>query len=144
MAKSSKTKSKLFSDAEMAAMQETKAERKRKGNREEGLKACLAKIREMKGSDREQAEKIHAIVTSVAPALAPTTWYGMPAYANESGKAVCFFTPALKFKSRYASFGFNEFAKLDDGNMWATAFAVVKIGEAEEKKIAAMVKKAAG
>lgn len=144
MAKSSKSTSKVFSDAEMEAMQETKLERKRRNNKEESLKACLAKIKEMKGNDRELAEKIHSIVTTVAPGLTPSTWYGMPAYTNENGKAVCFFTAAGKFKARYASFGFNEYAKLDDGNMWTTAFAVIKIGEAEEKKIAALVKKAAG
>ena len=90
------------------------------------------------------AERIHAIVTETAPDLTPRTWYGMPAYANENGKVVCFFTPADKFKSRYASFGFEEAAKLDDGTMWPTAFALTELTKAAETRIADLVKKAAG
>ena len=88
------------------------------------------------------AERIHAIVKTAAPALAPKTWYGMPAYANESGKVVCFFTAADKFKSRYATFGFNDDAKLDEGTMWPTSFALTKLTAADEAKIGALVKKA--
>ena len=98
----------------------------------------------MKGLDREIAEKLHAIVKANAPSLAPRTWYGMPAYAGDDGKAVLFFTAAAKFKERFATLGFNAGAKLDDGNMWPTSWALTKIGEAEEKRIAALVRKAVG
>lgn len=134
-------KAKVFSEGEMEAMQAAKKERKGGADGEADL---LAKINEMKGLDRELAEKLHAIVTANAPSLKPKTWYGMPAWAGEDGKAVCFFTPAIKFKERYASFGFNTGAKLDDGNMWVTSFALLKIGEVEEKRLAAIIKKAAG
>jgi uncharacterized protein YdhG (YjbR/CyaY superfamily) len=140
--KASKAKSGVFSDAELEAMQEAKKERKKGGA--DGEADLMAKIAEMKGLDRELAERIHAIVKEHAPSLSPKTWYGMPAYAGADGKAVCFFTPAGKFKERYASLGFNTGAKLDDGNMWPTSFALLKLGDAEEKKIAALVKKAAG
>jgi uncharacterized protein YdhG (YjbR/CyaY superfamily) len=96
----------------------------------------------MPAADRDIAERLHAIVKANAPDLSPKTWYGMPAYANGDGKVVCFFTPASKFKTRYATFGFNEEAKLDDGDMWATAFALKKLTAAEETKLAALVKKA--
>jgi hypothetical protein len=128
---------------ERAALRETIAERKAAGGREEGEKALLAKIAEMKGSDRSMAKRIHAIVTTSAPGLAPKTWYGMPAYANEDGKVVCFFTPAEKFKERYATFGFNATANLDAGTMWPTAWALTELTPADEKKLAALVKKAA-
>jgi uncharacterized protein YdhG (YjbR/CyaY superfamily) len=105
-------------------------------------KAVLAAIAEMPGPDRAMAKRIHAIVKASAPALSPKTWYGMPAYANENGKAVCFFQSADKFKARYATFGFNPEANLDDGNIWPTSFALKKLTAAEEKKIAALVKKA--
>ena len=136
-----------LSKEELAALQETVKERKTAarrgaGTREAGERDVLAKISEMPDADRAMAERIHAIVTEAAPALAPKTWYGMPAYANEDGKVVCFFTAADKFKSRYASFGFEEAAHLDEGAMWPTAFALTKIGTAEEAKIAALVKKA--
>jgi uncharacterized protein YdhG (YjbR/CyaY superfamily) len=88
------------------------------------------------------AKRIHEIVKASAPTLAPKTWYGMPAYANAEGKVVCFFTAAAKFNSRYASFGFNDDAHLDDGAMWATSFALTELTAAEEKKISALVKKA--
>jgi uncharacterized protein YdhG (YjbR/CyaY superfamily) len=104
----------------------------------------LAKIAEMPDPDRVLAERIHAIVKESAPSLSPKTWYGMPAYANAAGKVICFFTPAAKFKARYASFGFNEDAKLDDGTMWPTAWALTKLTAADEKRIAALVRKAAG
>ena len=140
--RSTAKKSKTFSAEEVAAMQEAKAERKKGGAN--GESDLLAKIAELKGLDRELADKLHEIVTAGAPSLMPKTWYGMPAYATADGKVVCFFTPAGKFKSRYATFGFNEAAKLDDGNMWPTSFALTKLGDAEAKKIAVLVKKAAG
>lgn len=138
-----KTKAKLFSDDEMEAMQDAKSER-RKGKKADGEADLLAKVAEMEGLDRELAEKLHAIVKVVAPGLSPKTWYGMPAYANADGKIVCFFTAAGKFKTRYATFGFNEAAKLDDGSMWPTSFALTGLGAAEEKRIADLVRKAVG
>lgn len=138
-----KGKNSTFSAEELEAMQEAKRERK-KGGKADGEADLLAKIAEMDGSDKEMAERIHAIVKEVAPQLAPKTWYGMPAWADSNGKAVCFFTPAAKFKVRYASFGFNANAQLDDGNMWPTSFALLKITTAEEKRIAELVKQAAG
>lgn len=142
-AKATKTKNSTFSAEEQAAMQEARRERK-KGGKADGEADLLAKIAELDGTDKEMAERIHAIVKQVAPHLAPKTWYGMPAWADGNGKAVCFFTPAVKFKERYASFGFNANAQLDDGNMWPTSFALLKITDAEEKRIAALVKQAAG
>ena len=131
---------------EMAALKETVKERKaaarRGAGKADGEADVLAKIAEMPKSDRVMAERIHAIVTASAPALSPKTWYGMPAYANEDGKVICFFTPAAKFKSRYASFGFNDDANLDEGSMWPTAWALTKLTAADEAKIAALVKKA--
>ena len=100
-------------------------------------------IAEMPPTDRRLAERIHAIVTAAAPSLAPKTWYGFPAYALD-GKVVCFFQPAEKFKSRYATLGFNDVAKLDDGPMWATSFAVVDLTEADEARIAELVRRAVG
>jgi uncharacterized protein YdhG (YjbR/CyaY superfamily) len=135
--------SQLLTAEERAAMKETVVERRAAAGREEGESAVLAKIAEMKGSDRAIAKRIHAIVLASAPALSPKTWYGMPAYANEDGKVVCFFTPAEKFKERYATFGFNATANLDAGTMWPTAWALTKLTPADEKKIAALVKKAA-
>jgi hypothetical protein len=135
--------SQLLSAEERAAMKETVKERRAAGGKEEGESALQAKIAEMKGSDRAMAKRIHAIVTTSAPNLAPKTWYGMPAYANEDGKVVCFFTPAEKFKERYATFGFNASANLDAGTMWPTSWALTKLTPADEKKIAALVKKAA-
>jgi uncharacterized protein YdhG (YjbR/CyaY superfamily) len=136
-----KKTAKVFSDAELEAIKEAKRER---GGKVDGESDLRAKIAEMTGRDRELAERIHAIVKANAPSLAPKTWYGMPAYAREDGKLVCFFTPAGKFKSRYATFGFEQSAKLDEGNMWPTSFALTKLGDAEEKKIAALVRKAVG
>jgi uncharacterized protein YdhG (YjbR/CyaY superfamily) len=106
-------------------------------------KAVLAAISEMPGPDRAMAKRIHAIVKASAPSLSPKTWYGMPAYANEDGKVVCFFQSADKFKARYATFGFNDAANLDEGAMWPSSFALKKLTAAEEAKIAALVKKAA-
>ena len=138
--KSAAKKTKVFSDAEMEAMQDAKKERKGGA----GEADLLAKVKEMKGLDKELAEKLHAIVKEHAPGLAPRTWYGMPAYAGADGKAVIFFTPAIKFKERYATLGFNTGAKLDDGTFWPTSWAVTKIDDAVEKKIIALVKKAVG
>ena len=135
--------SKVFSAEELEAMQDAKTERRKRG-KPDGESDLLAKIAELKGLDRELAEKIHEIVKAAGPDLAPKTWYGMPAYADDNGKIVCFFTAASKFKSRYATFGFNEAAKLDDGNMWPTSFALTKLTDAEEKRIAELVKKAVG
>ena len=130
--------SKGLTAEEKAAMRETIRERKSPG----GEKEVLAKIAEMSGSDRAMAKRIHRIVTDTAPDLTPRTWYGMPAYANKDGKVVCFFQDAQKFKARYATFGFNDAAKLDKDAMWPTSFALKKVTAAEEKKIAALVKKA--
>ena len=136
-------KAKGFTDEARAAMrgraQELKAEAR--GGKADGESAVLAKIAEMKGSDRTMAKRLHAIVKASAPALSPRTWYGMPAYAKD-GKVVCFFTPAAKFKERYATFGFNATANLDDGNMWPTSFALTKLTAAEEARIGALVKQA--
>jgi uncharacterized protein YdhG (YjbR/CyaY superfamily) len=135
-----------FSAEERAAAKERarelKAEARRGADREAGEQDVLAKISEMTAPDAAIAKKIHAIVKAIAPSLTPKTWYGMPAYANEEGKVVCFFTPADKFKERYATFGFQPSANLDDGDMWPTSWALTKLTAAEEKKIGALVKKA--
>jgi uncharacterized protein YdhG (YjbR/CyaY superfamily) len=144
------TSSGALTEEELAALKETVQERKAAARRgktadkaAEGEADVLAKIAEMTAPDRSIATRIHKLVKASAPELSPRTWYGMPAYANKDGKVVCFFTPAEKFKSRYASFGFEEAANLDDGNMWPTAFAVTKLTAAEEARIGALVKKAA-
>ncbi len=134
-------KSKGFTAAERAAMKERAQELKAEARKADGEKALLGKIAEMKGSDRAMATRLHEIVKASAPGLAPKTWYGMPAYARE-GKVVCFFQSAEKFKSRYATFGFSDEANLDDGAMWPTSFALRELTAADEKKIAALVKKA--
>ncbi|HET7236786.1 MAG TPA: hypothetical protein VFK59_10190 [Actinomycetota bacterium] len=135
-----------FSDEERAAMKERakelKAEARASKDREAGERALLEKIAEMPEPDRSMAERIHEIVKANVPVLAPKTWYGMPAYANKDGKVVCYFTAASKFNSRYATFGFNDDANLDQGNMWPTSFALKELTAAEEKKIGALVKKA--
>jgi uncharacterized protein YdhG (YjbR/CyaY superfamily) len=133
-----------LSPEEIAAMKETLKERKMAASKEEAEAAVLEKIAEMKGSDHTLAKRIHAIIKETAPALSAKTWYGMPAYANADGKVICFFQAASKFKVRYATFGFQHDAKLDDGNMWATSFAVKALTAAEETKIVALVKKAVG
>jgi uncharacterized protein YdhG (YjbR/CyaY superfamily) len=141
-------RSSTLTDEELAALKETVKERKTAARRgragtADGERDVQEKIAEMPEPDRSMAERIHAIVKASAPQLSPKTWYGMPAYANQDGKLICFFTPAAKFKSRYASFGFEETANLDEGDMWPTAFALTKLGPAEEKRIAALVKRAA-
>jgi uncharacterized protein YdhG (YjbR/CyaY superfamily) len=138
-------KAKGFTDEERAAMkeraQELKAEARANKNKAEGERDVLAKIAEMPEPDRAMATRLHAIIRASAPALSPKTWYGMPAYAKD-GKVVCFFQSAQKFNSRYATFGFNDAANLDEGAMWPTSFALKKLTAAEERRIAALVKKA--
>ncbi len=121
-------------------VRELKAEK----NKADGEAALLAKVASLPEPDRSMATRLHAIVKAAAPQLAAKTWYGMPAYADAEGKVVCFFQPASRFGARYATFGFNDTAKLDDGAMWATAFALQTLSAAEEKKIAALVKRAVG
>jgi uncharacterized protein YdhG (YjbR/CyaY superfamily) len=131
-----------FTAEERAAMKERVRELKAEKSKADGESDVLAKIAEMPKADRAMAERIHAIVKASAPDLMPRTWYGMPAYAKDD-RVVCFFQSAAKFKSRYATFGFNDSANLDKGAMWPTAFALEKLTAAEEKKIGALVKKAA-
>jgi uncharacterized protein YdhG (YjbR/CyaY superfamily) len=140
-AKSTTTKGKGLTAEERAALKETVQERKAAARGANDEKAVLAKIAEMPGADRAIAKRIHEIVKASAPSLSPKTWYGMPAYAKD-GKVVCYFTSADKFKSRYATFGFNDTANLDEGNMWPTSFALKELTSAEEAKIGKLVKKA--
>ena len=134
-----------WTDQERAAMKERarelKAEARASRDREAGERDVLAKIAEMPEPDRSMAERIHAVVKASAPDLTPRTWYGMPAYAK-GGKVVCFFTPASKFKERYATFGFNDDANLDEGNMWPTSCALTELTPAVEARISELVKKA--
>jgi uncharacterized protein YdhG (YjbR/CyaY superfamily) len=136
-----------LTDEERAAMKartnELKKEARRgpRAGKADAERDVLAKIAEMPQPDRAMAERLHAIIKASAPALSPKTWYGMPAYAKD-GKVVCFFQSAHKFKSRYATFGFNATANLDDGTMWPTAFALTELTAADEARIAALVKKA--
>ena len=136
------TSGSTFSAEERAAMKERARELKAEAAKADGEAALLAQVAEMKGSDRTMAKRLHAIVMAAAPGLAPKTWYGMPAYANQDGKVVCFFQSAGKFGSRYATFGFSDQANLDKGSMWPTTFALAKLTPAEEKQITALVKKA--
>jgi uncharacterized protein YdhG (YjbR/CyaY superfamily) len=139
-------KSKGFTDEEKAAMKERakelKAEERANKDRAAGESDLLAAIAKMKEPDRSMAKRLHEIVTASAPALMPKTWYGMPAYASADGKVICFFQAAGKFNVRYATFGFQPDANLDEGDMWATSFALMKLTATEEKKISALVKKA--
>src|SRR6266498_1837397 len=141
------TKFEGFTDDERAAMkdraQELKAAARRgpRGKNADEESAVLAKIAEMPESDRAMAERLHAVIKASAPALSPKLWYGMPAYAKD-GKVVCFFQSAQKFRTRYATFGFSDTAKLDEGDMWPTAFALKKLTAGEEARIGALVKKA--
>jgi uncharacterized protein YdhG (YjbR/CyaY superfamily) len=139
-----------FSAEERAAMKDHAQEMKKAARRTskadkaaEAVQDVLAKMAEMPESDRVMAERVHAVVTATAPGLAPKLWYGMPAYALD-GKVVCFFQSAAKFKARYATLGFNDPAQLDDGPMWATAFALTEVTPEVEERIAALVKRAAG
>jgi uncharacterized protein YdhG (YjbR/CyaY superfamily) len=139
--KTGHTASSGFTAEEREAMRERARELKANASRAEGEKAVREKIAEMPKSDRTMAERLHEIITSTAPDLAPRTWYGMPAYAKD-GKVVCFFQSAAKFKSRYATFGFSGEANLDKGAMWPTSYALTELTAADEKKIAALVKQA--
>jgi uncharacterized protein YdhG (YjbR/CyaY superfamily) len=149
-AKSTTAKNKTsgaFTDEERAAMKERAREERaaaRRGPRAakaDGESDVLAKIAEMRETDRAMAERIHAVIKASAPALSPRTWYGMPAYAKD-GKVVCFFQSAQKFNTRYATLGFNDAANLDEGTMWPTAFALTELTAADEARIGMLVKKA--
>jgi uncharacterized protein YdhG (YjbR/CyaY superfamily) len=135
-------KSKGFTAEERAAMKERAQELKAEARKADGERAVLAKIAEMPEPDRSMAGRLHAIIKASAPALSPKTWYGMPAYANKNGKVVCYFTAASKFKERYATFGFNDTANLDERAMWPTSFALKELTAPEEARISALVKKA--
>jgi uncharacterized protein YdhG (YjbR/CyaY superfamily) len=140
------TTSQGFSDAEKAAMKERakelKAEARASKNKEEGEKAVLAAIAAMPEPDRSMAARLHEVIKVNAPSLSPKTWYGMPAYADKDGNVICFFQNASKFNARYATLGFNDRAKLDEGDMWPTSFALKELNAAEEARIVALVKKA--
>jgi uncharacterized protein YdhG (YjbR/CyaY superfamily) len=140
------TKSKGFSADEKAAMRERakelKAESRSKADRAEGERDLLAKIAEMPPADRDMAERLHTRIMAVEPQLMPRTWYGMPAYYKD-GKVMCFFKAAAKFESRYATFGFEESARLDDGPMWPTSYALTELTAADEQRIGELVKQAA-
>jgi uncharacterized protein YdhG (YjbR/CyaY superfamily) len=142
---SNKENSKGFTDEEIAAMkaraQELKAEARENKNKADGERDVLAKIAEMSEPDRGMANRLHEIIKANAPSLSPKTWYGMPAYAKD-GKVLCYFQSAQRFKTRYMTFGFNDVANLDEGNMWPIAFALKKLTASEEARIAALVKKA--
>lgn len=143
-AKKAPRATKAFTAEEREAMEARAAEMKRgKGSKADGEAELLAKIAEMGAEDRAMATRVHAIITAAAPQLLPKTWYGMPAY-TKNDKVVCHFQPAAKFKTRYATLGFSDLARLDDGNMWPNAFALLKLTAVEEKRIAALVKQAAG
>ena len=132
-------KSKGFTDEERAAMKERIQELK--AEKADGEGAVLAKIAEMLEPERSMGKRLHDIIKASAPALSPKTWYGMPAYAKD-GKVVCFFQSAQKFKARYATLGFSDEAKLDEGAMWPTSFALTELTAAGEKRISALVKRA--
>jgi uncharacterized protein YdhG (YjbR/CyaY superfamily) len=144
--KNAETQAGGFSVEERAAMKERAAELRAAGKKgakqADGLQAVLDGIAAMSPEDRALAERVHVTVTAVAPELSPKTWYGMPAYANADGKVVCFFQGAHKFNARYATFGFNDTASLDDGTMWPTAFALTELTADHEARIGALVKKA--
>ena len=145
--KSATASRKGFTEEERAAMkervEELKSEERRGGRAQkmDGEQDVLAKIAEMPAADRAMAERIHAIVKASAPGLAPRTWYGMPAYAKD-GDVICFFQSSHKFTARYATLGFSDKARLDEGTMWPSAFALKELTAADEAKIAALVKKA--
>jgi uncharacterized protein YdhG (YjbR/CyaY superfamily) len=134
----------LLSAEEKAAMKETLKERKLAATKEEAEKATLAAIAAMREPDRSIAKRIHAIIKDSAPTLLAKTWYGMPAYANSDRKVVCFFQTGHKFNTRYSTFGFNDSAHLDEGDMWPVAFALKKLTATQEARISALAKKAAG
>ena len=130
-----------FSDEERAAIKERVKETKAAADKADGESALLEKIAEMQEPDRAMGKRLHAVIKASAPSLSAKLWYGMPAYAKD-GKIVCFFQPAQKFKTRYATLGFNDAAHLDEGAMWPTAFALTKLTAADEARIGALVKKA--
>jgi uncharacterized protein YdhG (YjbR/CyaY superfamily) len=136
------TTAKTFTKEEQAAMKERSLELK--ASKMDGESILLSKIAEMSEPDQSMARQLHTIIRKNAPQLAPKTWYGMPAYADKDGKVVCFFQAAGKFKARYATFGFNDAAKLDEGQMWPTSFALKKLTSSEERIIIELVKKAVG
>jgi uncharacterized protein YdhG (YjbR/CyaY superfamily) len=142
----SKKKADGFTDEEKAAMKERakelKAEARANKNKAEGENDLLAKIAELPEPERTMATRLHAIITASAPTLLPKTWYGMPAYANKEGKVICFFQSAAQFNTRYATFGFQHDAKLDDGDLWPTAFALKALTADTEARISALVKQA--
>jgi uncharacterized protein YdhG (YjbR/CyaY superfamily) len=140
--KSTQKSAKGLTAEERAALKERLKEEKAEREGKMAESTALEAIAAMPEPDRSMAKRIHAIVKASAPALSPKTWYGMPAYANKDGKVVCFFTAASKFNSRYATFGFNDVANLDEGAMWPASFALKELTAAEEAKIAALVKKA--
>jgi uncharacterized protein YdhG (YjbR/CyaY superfamily) len=144
--KNATQKSDGFTNEEKAAMKERakelKAEARAKKDRAAGESDVMAKISEMEEPDRSMAERVHEIIKASAPGLMPKTWYGMPAYANKDGKVVCFFQDAQKFKARYATFGFQDTANLDEGEMWPTSYALKELTPAAEERIIALVKKA--
>lgn len=129
-----------FSDEEREAMKERS--RELAAGKSDGQSAVLAKIAEMPEPDRIIATRLHEIIKAATPNLSPKTWYGMPAYANKDGKVICFFQSAHRFKTRYATFGFNEAARLDDGNMWPTSFALKELTPTEAARISELVKQA--
>jgi uncharacterized protein YdhG (YjbR/CyaY superfamily) len=132
----------LLSAEEIAAMKETLKERKSAASKEEAEKAALEAIAAMSEPDRSMAKRIHAIIRESAPTLSPRTWYGMPAYADDDGKVICFFQTGQKFKTRYSTLGFSDKANLDEGNMWPNSYALKELTAAEEAKIADLVKRA--
>jgi uncharacterized protein YdhG (YjbR/CyaY superfamily) len=140
--KSTRKSGKGLTAEERAALKERLKEEKAEREGKAAESDVLAKIAELPEPDRTLAKRIHEIVKASAPSLSPKTWYGMPAYADKDGKVVCFFTAASKFNSRYATFGFNDVAKLDEGAMWPASFALKELTSAEEARIAALVKKA--
>ena len=133
-----------FTAEEKAAMRATAKERKAQETREEGERAVRDALAAMSDNDRALGERLHAIIAENAPQLAPRTWYGMPAYANQEGKVVCFYRNAQKFNERYATLGFNDVARLDDGTMWPNAYALTELTAADEQRIAALVRHAVG
>jgi uncharacterized protein YdhG (YjbR/CyaY superfamily) len=136
-------KTTTFTDEEKSAMKERARELKA-GQKADPEAEVLAKIAEMQGLDRELAERIHAIVKATAPTLTPRLWYGSPAYAGEGGKIVCFYQPASKFKTRYATLGFSDNAKLDDGAFWPSAYALTRLTADDEARLAALITRAVG
>ena len=141
-------KSEGFTKEERAVMRERarelKAEARANEKRAQGESDLLAKVAEMRGPDRTMAQRLHEIVKANAPSLSPKTWYGMPAYADEAGKVVCYFQGAEKFGSRYATLGFGDAADLEEGAVWPSSFALKELGAAEEARIGELVKRAAG